>query len=150
MPDALVKIILLAHAISATVLTGSLTHLAIVLVRARTGRHNPRLLALYPSVALGAYGCTVALGALLYPRYRVGVRAEHLDLHHRTLSVLFDVKENVAVLVGPLLLAAWLSTRAEASRKSPGPIARVSGIAAVGAVWFNALTGLWVTSVRGV
>lgn len=150
MVPLLLKVGLVLHAVSAGVLTGSITHLAIVLLRARQGRGNPRLLRLYPSVALGAWAVTFALGAVIYPTYRVRVRGAFLDALHPRLSVLFDVKENVAVMVFPLLLAVWITTRAAKPGDPPGTVATTSGWLSAAAVWFNLLTGLLVTSVRSV
>lgn len=148
MSNLWIKLGLVLHAVSAGVLVGSLTHLSLVLLRGRSSAHNPRLLKLYPSVALGAHAVTFALGALIYPNYRVHVRAAYLDAHHRVLSILFDVKENVAAMVFPLLLAVWITTRA--SREKPSSIALTAGFLSALAVWFNVVVGLLVTSARGV
>ncbi|MBL8604709.1 MAG: hypothetical protein JNK72_22475 [Myxococcales bacterium] len=147
-PTALVKLALLSHALAATVLTGAVTHLAVVVWAARRGRANPRLMKLYPAVALVAFGLTFALGALTYPIYRVSVRAAFLDQHAVWASVLFDLKENLAVLVAPLLVGAFALTRSAPRR--PDPMLALCAWGAAAAVWFNLLAGLLVVSVRSV
>ena len=141
---------LLAHAVAAGALVGALTHLAVVVWRTTQGKPRPRLLRLYPTLAAALWAAVFALGSVLYPGYRVAVRAEYLDEHAPAVSILFDVKENLATLMGPLLLAAWALTRGDA----PPELARRTlpwvayGLAAV--AWFDLLAGLLVTSVRSV
>lgn len=147
-PVALVKLGLLLHAVAAGVLTGSITHQALVLWRASRGRPSPRLMRLYPSVALAAWALVYALGAAIYPVYRVRVRGAWLDDHHPTVAALFDVKENLGALLGPLLLAVWLLARST-DAKPRGPLV-LAGFGAALAVWFNLLSGLFVASVRSV
>jgi hypothetical protein len=143
------KLGLVLHTIAAGALAGSVTHLALVLWRARRGRPNPRLQRLYPAVAAGCYLAVYSLGTLLYPRYRVAVRAEWLDEHAAWAATLFDLKENLATLLGPLLLAALVLSRAE---EAPRPSRALLGCAAAAAlgVWFNVAAGIVVASVRAV
>ena len=144
-----IKLGLVLHAIAAGALTGSVTHLALVLWRARRGRPNPRLQRLYPAVALGCYLTVYALGSLIYPRYRVAVRAGWLDDHAAWASVLFDLKENLATLLGPLALAAVVLARAEDPARPSRALLGSAAALALG-VWFNLVAGLVVASVRAV
>jgi hypothetical protein len=144
-----IKLGLVLHAIAAGALTGSATHLALVLRRARLGRPNPRLQRLYPAAALGCYAAVYSLGTLIYPRYRVAVRAEYLDEHAPWASVLFDLKENLATLLGPLLLAAVVLSRTEDPARPSRALLACAAVAALG-VWFNLVSGLLVASVRAV
>lgn len=144
-----IKLGLVLHAVAAGALTGSTTHLALVLRKARRGKPNPRLQRLYPAVALGCYAAVYSLGTLIYPRYRVEVRANYLDDHAAWVSVLFDVKENLATLLAPLLLATVVLSRDEDAAKPSGVLFGCALTVALG-VWFNALSGLFVASVRAV
>lgn len=147
---ALHKVALLLHAVAAAALVGASTHLAIVTRRARAGRPQPRLLRVYPRFALAAYAINFALGAWMYPRYRVEVRAHWLDAHARWAAVLFDVKENLAALLFPALLSLWwISRRGGADRAPPSTFAACAYALAAG-VWFNALSGLLIVSVRSL
>jgi len=145
----ILKLLLIAHGLAAGVLVGALTHLALNVRKARRGKGNPRLLRLYPQVALGAWAVVFALGALLYPSYRIRVRAEYFDAHLPWASALFDLKENLAALLCPLLVAAWWLGR------HPGHAARSAGFAgcayaAAATVWFNVVSGMLLTSLRSV
>ena len=144
-----IKLGLVLHAIAAGALTGSVTHLALVLWRAGRGRPSPRLQRLYPAVALGCYAAVYALGALIYPRYRVAVRAAYLDDHAAWAAVLFDLKENLATLLGPLALAAAVLSRAEDPARPSRALLACAALLALG-VWANLVAGLVVASVRAV
>ncbi len=144
-----IKLGLILHAVAAGALTGSTTHLALVLRKARLGKPNPRLQRLYPAVALGCYTVVYALGTVIYPRYRVEVRANYLDEHAPRIAVLFDLKENLATLLFPLVLATVVLSRAEDPAKPSRVLFGCALTVALG-VWFNALSGLLVASVRSV
>jgi hypothetical protein len=144
-----IKLGLVLHAVAAGALTGSVTHLALVVWRAHRGRPNPRLQRLYPAVALGCYLAVYSLGSAIYPRYRVAVRAEWLDEHAAWAAVLFDLKENLATLLGPLVLAAVVLSRAEDPARPSRAMLGCATAVALG-VWFNAVSGLLVASVRSV
>ena len=143
MPLWLVKLALLAHAIAACVLVGAATHCALVL---RNPSPSQRLARLYPSVMAAAWSVAFALGALLYPRYRVEVRERFLDQHARWAAILFDVKENGALLLAPLVLALWARTRSIRDAREASKLAWAVAIAS----WLIALSGLLVVSVRSV
>ena len=144
-----IKLGLVLHTIAAGALTGAVTHLALVLARARRGRPSPRLQRLYPAVAAGCYLVVYVLGTLIYPRYRVAVRAEWLDEHAAWASVLFDMKENLATLLGPLVLAAVVLSRTEDPARPSRALLGCAAAVALG-VWLNLLAGLVVVSVRSV
>lgn len=144
-----IKLGLVLHAVAAGALTGSATHLALVLRRAHRGRPNPRLQRLYPAVVAGCYTAVYALGTLIYPRYRVAVRAAWLDDHAPWAAVLFDVKENLATLLGPLVLAAVVLSRTEDPSRPSRALLGCAAAVALG-VWFNLVSGIVVASVRSV
>lgn len=146
-PAWALKTLLVAHAIAAGALLGSSTHLALIL--RRPGAQHSRLHRLYASVALACFSIVFAIGASIYPNYRVRVRAEWLDQHARWVAILFDVKENFALLVAPLLLAQWLLTRREGDAQT-ARLARVCAWISAIVLWFNAIAGLIVTSYRSV
>lgn len=144
------KSALLLHAVTAGALVGASTHLAIITRRARAGKPQPRLLRVYPRFALGAFTLNFLLGALMYPHYRVAVRAHWLDLNARWAAVLFDVKENLATLLFPVLVTLWwLSRKSVTDRDTPALFAVCAYTLAAG-VWFNTLSGLLIVSVRSL
>lgn len=146
------KILLLGHTVAAGVLVGAVTHLGVQVVHLLRGRPRARLLRVYPAVALVAWGITFVLGAWLYPSYRLRVRHEYLDVHAVWASILFDIKENLAVFVGPLLAAAWWMspTITEDIDRSLRRWFAVVCLAAGALSWWNALSGLLINSIRSV
>jgi len=119
-------LLVVLHTLGAIVLSGSSVHqalLSIQLLRRKQVRFG--LLRIYALTTLCAYLATTLAGALLYPRYRVLIRALFLDRHAPWAANLFDWKENVATIglplaVGALLLASALS-RATRERRSAHP-----------------------------
>lgn len=171
-------LLLVLHALAAVVLGGASVHQAVLAVRVLRGRPvSARLVRLYSLVALIAYGTTVLMGSLLYPRYRYFVRGLQLDRDAPWASNLFDFKENLATLGLPLAVGTFLvagsvvaavrpvsAARPETPGPpgsppgSPGPIelqrqvrwvyaAMALGTAAVSL--FNIISGLLVTGARG-
>jgi len=147
------RLLLVLHAAGSVVLVGASTHHALQMrhyLRGRFGR--AALEKTYAKVVSVAYVVTFAIGALLYPSYRVHVRGVHLDRHAPAYAGLFDVKEVYASLA--LLAAIGLGALAVTLR--PADDARLVRVYAAmsfivcGVVWFNVIAGLLVTSVRGV
>ena len=75
-------LLVVLHTLGAIVLSGSSVHqalLSIQLLRRKQVRFG--LLRIYALTTLCAYLATTLAGALLYPRYRVLIRALFLDRH---------------------------------------------------------------------
>lgn len=167
-------LLLVLHALAAVVLGGASVHQSVLAVRVLRGRPvSTRLVRLYALVALLAYGTTVLMGSLLYPRYRYFVRGLQLDRDAPWASNLFDFKENLATLGFPLAVGTFLIAGsvvaavrpvaaarpgAPAEAEMPEPIelqrqvrwvyaAMALGTAAVSL--FNIISGLLVTGARG-
>jgi hypothetical protein len=89
---------------------------------------------------------------VLYPTYRIHVRAVFLDRHHPMVSNLFDVKENLATIALPLALALGaLGGRLsdDADRRLRPIFASMSAFVAA-VVVFDVLSGVYIASVRAV
>ena len=144
--------LVLAHAVAAIVLVGSATHHAWVALGLLRRSFRIRLARTYATINAIAYVATVALGALAYPTFRDHVRSHFLDEQSPWASRLFELKEDVATLGLPLVIAAWALSRSldarEDHRMLPGYVAMVLFVTA--AVWFNVTAGLLVTMVKGV
>lgn len=149
-PAGVSKLLLILHAVGAGVLFGSSTHSALQSIAQLRGRANPRLLRLYPSVALGAWSVTFCLGAALYPRYRVFVRNDVFDRHDVWASILFDCKENAALLAGILFFSAFLQRKVIPISTVQRRIHLALTLAAASLIWFVSISGLLITSVKGV
>ncbi len=118
-------LLLVLHSLGAIVLSGSSVHqalLSIQLLRRKKVRFG--LLRVYALTTLCAYLATTLFGALLYPRYRVLIRALFLDRHAPWAANLFDWKENIATIGLPLAVGAYLLASALAHAVSPSRVAK--------------------------
>jgi hypothetical protein len=147
------RVLVLLHAAGAIVLVGASTHLALLTAGWLRGTMRRKQLGrLYPAVVAAAYAATYALGGLAYPAFRYHVRALYLDRHAVWASNLFDVKEHFASLGLPLAAGALLLSRVlDLDEDRPllaGFAVFVFGTTAI--VWFNTISGLVITMVKGV
>lgn len=146
------RVLVVAHAVSAGVLLGAATHHAIAMARALRGRAAPPAAERrWATVAGAAFLATAGLGALVYPTYRVHVRAGALELHEPTLTRLFDVKEMFVALSLVPAVAVLALGRARAAR-DPAVLPLYAGASFVtcAVAWWSALVGLSVAAARGV
>jgi hypothetical protein len=151
-----VRALLVLHALSAATLVAASTHHLVWCrgyLRARFARvAQERLFAV---VAALAYAATFGLGLVLYPTYKVRVRAGHLDqptVGLAWVAGLFDIKEmwmlcGVALAAGLLYLSRRAHPRDDARR---APLYVGLSILLCVSVWGGALIGLLVTSYRAV
>ncbi len=147
------RLLAVAHTAGAVVLLGAVTHHALLMRHYLRGRFERIALEkTYAKVIAVAYGLTFAIGALLYPTYRVHVRGYHLDRFAPLYARLFDVKETWASLA--LLVALGLGALAFAwrPREEPWIAPIVAGMSFIvcAVVWFDAIVGVLVMTVRGI
>lgn len=161
--------LLVCHAVAALLLCGSSVHQAVYalgMLRRRVTARRLHLSRLFSRITLLSYLAVMGLGSLLYPRYRVFVRGLFLDRHAPWASNLFDFKENLATIGLPFAVAAVIVAAqlgrggralSEDSLVDHAPLREkllrlyvlfALGTATVAIV--NALSGLLVTSVRGI
>jgi hypothetical protein len=147
------RLLLVLHAGGSIVLIGASTHHALQMrhyLRGRFGRE--KLEKTYAKVVSVAYVVTFALGALLYPSYRVHVRGYYLDRFAPAFSSLFDLKETYASLT--LVIAVALGALALTLRPAETPalvrVYAVMSLIVCAVVWFNVVAGLLVVSAHGV
>lgn len=144
--------LLLLHAVAGFAAVGATTHHAAYALLAARGRRRPAALRRFGWLAPAALALALLVGFVVYPTYRVRVRAAHFDVHAPVWSQLFDLKEHLAVLALALVLAAALAGRALARADDPArdaAVARaVAALSSAGAlfVWLTALLGLAVTA----
>ena len=146
-------LLLVLHALTAVLLLGATTHNALLVVRYPfRGVRRAALERLYVRVQVVAYLATFALGAMLYPSYRVYTRGAVFDHHAPWASNLFDIKENLAALGLPALLAYFaLSLRAHPSEHPRWtPLYVGLGLYVALVVWFDFVAGIVVVAMRGV
>ena len=147
------RLLLVLHAGGSIVLVGAATHHALQMrhyLRGRFGRE--KLEKTYAKVVSVAYVATFAIGAMLYPSYRVHVRGYHLDRYAPAFAELFDVKETYAslALVVAVALGALACTLRPAETPALARVYAVMSFIVCAVVWFNVVAGLLVVSVRGV
>ena len=159
--DGLRRPLLVAHMASSVLLLGASTHHAFHLRSWWKGAPRGRALERrWARVSALSYASSFLLGAVLYPSYRFRVRGLYLDGWAPWASRLFDLKEIDAALT--LLLALGLgfvappipkedvsSSRARAELALLRAYIGLSAFVCV-QVWFQAIAGVLVTSVRGL
>lgn len=147
------RLLLVLHTAGAVVLLGSATHHALLMRHYLRGRFERIALEkTYARVLCVAYAVTFAIGALVYPTYRVHVRGYHLDRFAPEYARLFDVKETWASLALFVALGLGALSFAWRPREEPwlAPIVAVMSFVVCAVVWFDAVIGILVTSVRGI
>lgn len=145
--------LLALHALCAVALGGASVHQGVVAVLALRGRLRPRLARSYGTVSLWLYGATLLGGALLYPRYRIHIRAAYLDTHAPWAANLFDLKENLATLGLPLAVGTFLLTRDAGGLRHDREALWLYGLLSLllaALCLFNIVSGLLCTGVRGI
>lgn len=176
--EPLARPLLLVHALAAAVLVGATTH-HLVWCRGYLRGHFGRARAerRFAAVAATAFVLTFVLGNLLYPTYKVRVRAEYFDnppavaaeLALRaaqrpaaaqpppvaTLSPIahwFDIKEHWVALGCAASVILWLMSRLVHPKEHQGALPLYLGLSLVqcGTAWFGALVGLITASYRSV
>lgn len=147
------KPLLILHALLGILLLGSMTHNVLLVVPYLWGKFKKvKLEKLYVRVAFVAYLITFALGALIYPNYRYHVRAVYFDKAMPWASNLFDIKEHwagigLALFVSFLVLSRVIDPVKD--RQMLGIYAFLSVTLAL-IVWFNVISGLLLTSYKGI
>lgn len=147
------KPLLVLHALVAFALVGACTHLVVVAIQLLRGRwHLGRLARVYSQVIGGCFVGAFGFGLLMYPHYRYHVRGLFLDRYEPWASNLFDIKENLAALGLPLALALFFVGRRLEPKEQGAvlPLFAYLAFAIWGLVVFAAVSGLVVTSVKGV
>jgi hypothetical protein len=146
------KPLVLLHAALSIVLVGAATHHSVATYAYLRGRQTARRIGTHAATVGLAYLLTMAMGVLAYPTYRYYVRALYLDRYEPWASNLFDIKENLATIGLPLVMATWwLSRYLGTEEDRPMRFGYALMVALVTAiVWVNVVAGLLVTLVRGV
>jgi len=145
-------LLLVLHTGGSIVLIGASTHHALQMrhyLRGRFGRE--KFEKTYAKVVSAAYLFTFALGALLYPSYRVHVRGYYLDRFAPAISGLFDLKETYAslTLVVALALGALAFTLRPAETPALVRVYAAMSFIVCAVVWFNVIAGILVVAARG-
>ena len=152
--ESFAKILQFLHWLAAIASTAACVHLIVRLARSRQDKrayvHARTLLVAY----LSLYG----LGCLVYPTFRVRVRAEFLDSAYPWATGLFEIKEQAATLallpvIGVFLLLrtqakAAATDRREAGKYTPFVLSLSSLVMFV--LVFNACVGWYLGTLKGL
>jgi hypothetical protein len=151
--DGWAKPLLVFHALAAFALLGALTHQAVVGFYLLRGRlHLGRLARVYAQVIGAVFTVAFGLGLLMYPHYRYHVRGLFLYRYAPWASNLFDMKETMAALGLPLAIGLFAIGRRfdPEQERALIPYLAFSSFALWALVAFAVISGIVVTSVRGV
>jgi hypothetical protein len=156
--EAFARPLLLLHAVAGFTTVGATTHHAVYAWLAVGGPRRSAQLRRFGWIAPAALLSQILLGLVLYPTYRVRVRAAHLDRELPLVVQLFDFKEHLAALAVVLVLGAAFAGRRLGAPPAVADVASrpltqaTAALSVTGAalVWVTALIGLYVTSVHPV
>jgi hypothetical protein len=146
--------LLIAHALAAVFMLGALTHQALSLwwppgpgERSLFASFRAVRAAAYANTIVILYVATAAMGAILYPSYRLAVRVVLEDLKFNTANGIFELKEHFVTLGLGLLPAYWYYWR----RPDPGNMRarRVLTLILALIVWWGFLVGHILNNIRG-
>lgn len=147
------KLLLFLHLAGAFALAGSLTH---NLVIGTTYFWRPanrfKLLRLYAKISAISYTVVFIIGSVIYPNFRVHVRAAWFDTQLPFASALFEIKEHWAA-VG-LLLAWWYVAACRSLDEKSDKVHRLSVVAGGYVfyliVWYLIICGYYLTTLRSI
>lgn len=151
--ESAARILLIVHALAAMAMAGAATHNGVLAWRALSRRSVPwRLVRVYATVMLWAQLATVLLGFLVYPAFRVYVRAQYLDLEVPLATGFFEVKEHWSMIALAALAWMWPMSRwlgRSSSRREVVGYA-ILGLSVALTVWLSLITGLALVTIRSV
>jgi hypothetical protein len=139
------RALLICHAVLGFTAVFAGTHHAAHAVLAMLGRQQARALRRLGWMAAAAVLAQALSGLVLYPAYRVRVRAADFDLHAPGLAQLFDLKEHLSALAIALVVGAALAGRRDEEPRWPLAAVSCTGAAFL---WVAAVIGLYVTAVH--
>lgn len=161
MPDApiafegIAKPLLVAHALVAVVLVGSVGHLVWECVRYLRGKpRNVWLATVHARVGFALYALVFALGLMAYPTYRVRIRHDVFDRTMPWASNWFDVKEmfaafGLAAFAALFAMSFAIRPREEADRAMLPTFAAL-GLICGGIVVMSSVVGLVLVTYRSL
>ncbi|MCB9557319.1 MAG: hypothetical protein H6707_14525 [Deltaproteobacteria bacterium] len=151
--ESLAKPLLLLHALASLALTGAVTHNGLIAIRQLFGQATKtRLQKLYVKLAFYLYVPSFVLGLLIYPAFRVRVRAAYLDAAIPLAKRLFEVKEHWLAIGLAILLVYYPLSRVIDVRRRDGVtlMYNVFGIALALIVWLSTIVGLLLVMQRSI
>ena len=147
------KILLFLHLVSAFALVGCMTHDLVLVVQYCRGQfRNKALERLYVQIAFWCYLVVFALGGLIYPTFRIRVRAAYFDSVLPWATGLFEVKEHLAAIGLGLMLALFflrMDFDPEAEREKLILYVPLCFLIYL-LIWYNIVVGYYLVTLRAV
>jgi len=149
--------LLMLHGLMAVALLGAVTHQALA-VTIRRGEPRTRSFftrfratdaAAYSNAVTVLFAAVVAMGAMLYPRYRFVVRPLLQTMDLRGANGAFEIKEHFSAIGLLILPAYWASWRQPLATEYD--LARVSLTWIITCmVWWNFVVGQFLVAIKGL
>lgn len=136
------------HGLSSGVLAGASIHKGWLAWGVFVGRGvwPKRLTRLYPSVIAIAFAITFALGLIIYPSFRVDIRAAWLDGQMPGVTMLFELKEHALAIAA--LLLTYLVPMSRGPTSVLGRAYTLSALMVAFLVSYSLIIGLFVSTLR--
>jgi hypothetical protein len=147
-------VLLIVHGLLAVALLGAITHqTAAVWWPERkpagfVGRFRSVPGTSYAGAVVVLYLCTVVLGSIIYPEYRLNIRVVLEQLELWKPNGAFELKEHFVTVGLGVLPAYWFFWRAPLAEEHARTRAALTALLAF-VVWWNFLTGHIVNNIRG-
>jgi hypothetical protein len=146
--------LLIIHGILAVFLLGAVTHQAIGVAWPVTKKSSGFVQAVrgvngmnYTNVIIILFFVTFAIGTIIYPSYRVGVRTILQEYRDFRPEGMFEMKEHLLALSLALLPSYWYFWRTP-SEVNRVPRTVLTSIIAF-SIWWGFLTGHIINNIRG-
>ncbi len=146
------EVLLLAHLFVTIVLLGSLTHNLLIVVKYVRGKFGRQKLEwFYVRVSFWSYVIVYVLGALIYPAFRVYIRADYFDPKLPWATGLFEVKEHWGAVGLALFFVYYLlrkSFQPETERDKLWfhvPLCVLLNVI----VWYKVVVGCYLSLLKG-
>ncbi len=154
--EPLAKPLLFLHLVAAACVAGAAVHLVLRVWGYLRGRFiKTRLEKVYAQILVVSYAVCYLLGALIYPTFRVHVRAAYFDAEMPWATGLFEAKEHLATLGLVTAVGVWLLSLAM-GRPARDPENRLlplyGGLVAIvlAIVAYNVWSGWYLTTLQSV
>jgi hypothetical protein len=149
--------LLILHGLLAVALLGAVTHQAMAVSLRRTEARTRSFIARFRATDAGAYGTPVAIlyvvvmavGAVLYPRYRFVVRPLLQTMDLRSANGAFELKEHFSAIGLMLLPAYWASWKQPLAQEYASARLWLTWMIAL-VVWWNFLAGQLLVAIKGL
>lgn len=148
-------VLLIIHGLVAVALLGAVTHQSVSMLRvqkARTGSFIDRYTGVsqrtFTIAVLVLYVASLALGAIIYPKYRLDVRVPFEEMDLRWAVGAFELKEHFAGIGLGAIIAYAVSWRAN-SPQDYAPVRVALTLLLTFIVWCDFLIGHVLNNIRG-